>query len=234
VSGLSGLLDVLYPPACIACAHVLTGPADFFCPECRLQVERVPREACRTCAEPGDYESMPCERCKKRPPPFTRACAPFVHEGPISRAIHQFKYEDHPELAQPLGELLTLEAATFLDGAPRLLCAVPLHRARLRARKYDQAQLLVEEVARRTGRGVAADVLTRTRATRRQVGLLEPDRELNVAGAFEASDRARGHRYVLVDDVLTTGATARAAARALLDAGAAEVQVLALARAFSA
>jgi ComF family protein len=234
VSALGGLLDVLYPPACVACARVLPGPGSSFCAECAREVQENTASACRRCAEPGDYDDGPCERCRRRPPPFARAFSPFVHEGPVARAIHQFKYEDHPELAHPLGELLVERSRSFLDSAPRALCAIPLHKKRLHERKYDQAQLLVEELGRLTGRSVAAEALVRLRFTERQVGLDEAERELNVAGAFQASAEAAGQRFLLVDDVLTTGATARHAARALLDAGAAEVQVLTLARAFTA
>jgi ComF family protein len=234
VSALGGLLDILYPPACVACARVLPGPGAYFCGDCAREVEDNTSSACARCAEPGDYDDGPCVRCRRRPPPFTRAFAPFIHEGPVARAIHQLKYEDHPELVQPLGELLAGRARDFLDSAPRTLCAIPLHRKRLHQRKYDQAQLLVEQLGRLTGRWVAAEALERVRFTERQVGLDEAERELNVAGAFQASAAAEGQRFVLVDDVLTTGATARSAARALLEAGAAEVQVLTLARAFTA
>jgi ComF family protein len=146
--------------------------------------------------------------------------------------VHQFKYEDHPELARPLGKLLAGEAAPFLASTPGVLCAIPLHRSRLHRRRYDQAELLTRELALLTRRE-RLEALTRTRATKRQVGLSEPARVANVSGAFAASGDVRGREVVLVDDVFTTGATARAAAAALVAAGARSVQVLALARAFS-
>jgi ComF family protein len=233
VTALGGLLDVVFPPACLACGRVLNAADAPFCGECEREVDVLPPTACRRCAEPGDYAAGPCDRCRRRPPPFSRAFAPFIHEGPIARAVHRFKYEDHPELAQPLGALLASRAERYLGLAPRLLLPIPLHEGRFFERRYDQAQLLAEELGRRTGRTVAQGVLRRARATRRQVGLTESERELNVAGAFEAGPVSAGQRFLLLDDVLTTGATARAAARTLLDAGAAEVQVLAVARAYS-
>lgn len=230
---LKALLDVLYPPSCLACTKVLPGPEGFFCEACDTAVERLPPACCRTCAEPGAFAGDTCPRCRAAPPPFTRAWAPFAHEGPLARAIHRFKYEDHPNLAGPLGALLADEAQSFLSRAPALVVALPLHTRRYHARKYDQAQLLAGALAKATGRKAPVGLLTRHRETRRQVGLSEAERANNVAGAFAASSRVSGQQVLLVDDVFTTGATARAAAAALLEAGAAQVEMLTLARAFS-
>jgi ComF family protein len=229
---LHALLELLYPPACIACAKVMPVRAAF-CETCDIAVERLPPARCRTCAEPGTFPRDTCPRCRLSPPPFSRAWAPFAHEGPVARAIHRFKYEDHPELAPALAELLASECRQFLSRAPALLVALPLHDRRFRERKYDQAQLLAGELARATGRQAPVGLLTRARETRRQVGLSESERAHNVAGAFTASPSAAGQEVLLVDDVLTTGATVRAAATALREAGAARVEILTLARAFS-
>ncbi|MBM7118831.1 phosphoribosyltransferase family protein [Archangium primigenium] len=229
---LQHFLDLLYPPACIACAKVLP-VRGAFCETCDLAVERLPTARCHTCAEPGAFPRHTCPRCHDAPPPFTRAWAAFAHEGPIARAIHRFKYEDHPELAPALAALLVSECGRFLARAPPTLVALPLHGSRFRERGYDQAWLLAQALARATGREADPDVLRRARATRRQVGLSEAERALNVADAFRATASAAGRDFLLVDDVLTTGATVRAAAQALLDAGARRVEVLTLARAFS-
>ncbi|MGZ3457967.1 MAG: phosphoribosyltransferase family protein [Archangium sp.] len=223
---------MLYPPACIACAKVMPVRAPF-CETCDVAVERLPPSRCRTCAEPGTFPRDTCPRCRASPPSFSRAWAPFTHEGPVARAIHRFKYEDHPELAPALAELLASECRQFLSQAPGLLVALPLHDTRFRERRYDQAQLLVGALARATGRVAPVGLLSRARETRRQVGLSEAERAHNVAGAFTASPSAAGQELLLLDDVLTTGATVRAAAAALREAGAARVEVLTLARAFS-
>jgi predicted amidophosphoribosyltransferase len=133
----------------------------------------------------------------------------------VARVIHRFKYEDHPELAQPLGELLAHEARSFLSRAPELLVALPLHARRFRERRYDQTQLLAGALAQATGRRAPVGLLTRARQTQRQVGLSEAERALNVAEAFTASPAVA------------------AAATALRDAGARHVEVLTVARAFS-
>jgi ComF family protein len=159
--------------------------------------------------------------------------APFLHQGPLARAIHRWKYEDHPELTDSLGRLLVARAAPFLKRAPRLIAPIPLHRDRYLSRRYDQAVLLAKELCRGTGATLVENALVRVRKTERQVGLRGEAREENVRDAFVGKTVARGQALLLVDDVLTTGATARAAAQAARDAGASEVWVLTLARAHS-
>lgn len=228
MSLLGALLEVFYPPACIACGAVLEAET-FFCAECDRGVEPLPRPGCARCSEPIDPPSVECERCRARPPPFDSAFAPFVHEGPVAHAIHLFKYEDQPQLARPLASLLALQLRAR-PSRDALVSAIPLHAQRYAERRYDQAELLAAELARRLELP-SRSTLERVRRTQRQVGLDETAREQNVAGAFQARASLDGARILLVDDVFTTGATARAASRALKDAGAREVHVVTLARA---
>ena len=228
---MEALFDIVFPPACLACDAVLPGSA-FYCEACAPLVEETPAPRCERCGEPGRFPSGACPRCTARPPDFHAAYAPFEHAGALARAIHRFKYEDHPELARPLAALVAQAAGDALDALPGALVPVPLHQVRFRERRFDQATLLAVELAKALGRPLEDTWLTRTRATTRQVGLTDTAREANVAGAFAATAHAHRAQVVLVDDVFTTGATARAAARALLDAGAAQVSVLCVARAF--
>lgn len=227
----SDVLDVLFPERCLGCDRVLSQPRTFFCDDCAHEVEEIPAQACACCSEPGNHPRGVCRRCTRRPPKFKSAYAPFEHSGAVARAIQRFKYEGHPELARPLGALLLVRSKGFLAEAPNLVVPLPLHAARYRERGYDQTALLAVEVARAGGRTLRDDALTRVKPTARQVGQTDEERAANVAGAFEASAAVKGARLLLVDDVLTTGATANEAAQALLHAGAAEVQVLTLARA---
>jgi ComF family protein len=228
---LDALADIVFPPVCVACDAVLPGPG-FFCEACRPMVEQTPSPRCARCGEPGRFDKGACPRCAARAPEFHTAFAPFEHAGALARAIHRFKYEDHPELARPLAHLMAQAAPEALEALPGTLVPVPLHEARFRERKFDQATLLAVELAKVLKRPLEDAWLTRARATERQVGLSDSAREANVRGAFTAAPHAKGQQVVLVDDVFTTGATARAAAKALLDAGAAQVSVLTVARAF--
>jgi len=219
--------DVLWPPSCAACDAVLPAPGAF-CERCAHEVLELPSVHCPRCAEPGDGV---CARCVTQPPPWEKAWAPFEHEGSLARAIHRFKYEDRADLARPLGLLMAATSRTTLQSMPGVLLPLPLHEARYRTRGFDQAALLAKEVATATGRSLQLDWLTRTRDTARQVGLSEEMREANVHGAFVVAADVKDADIVLVDDVLTTGASAREAVRVLTSAGARRVFVLTLARA---
>lgn len=227
------VLDAVFPERCVACDAVLPDPRSFFCADCAGEVERIPdAPACLRCHEPGAFRRGLCDRCDARLPRFSNAFAPLEHAGAVARAIQRFKYEGHPELARPLGTMLVAGSKAFLATAPELVVPLPLHAARYRERGYDQTALLAVELARASQRVLRDDALTRVKATARQVGQDDDARAANVAGAFEATGKGLlGARLLLVDDVLTTGATANEAAKVLLAAGAAEVQVLTLARA---
>lgn len=221
----AALLELVFPPRCAACrAAVETEP---FCPDCAIAVDPVP-PGCARCGHPGPDPI--CGPCHAAPPAFAGVDAGGLFGGPLADAIHALKYGDRPAVARPLGAWLAARAP-LPPGA--VVVSVPLGRARRIARGYDQAALLADAVCRAAGaRGRRlAGALRRVRETAPQVGLGREERRRNVAGAFEASAAVAGRDVVLVDDVVTTGATADAAARALLAAGARSVRVLALARA---
>ncbi|WP_243338782.1 ComF family protein [Anaeromyxobacter soli] len=223
----AALLELVYPPRCAACGGAVV--AEPFCSVCGEAVDPVP-EGCRRCGLPGPDPL--CGACRADPPAFDAVRAGGLFGGPLADAIHALKYGGRPALARPLGAWLA-RAAPLPPGA--LVVSVPLARARRIARGYDQAALLADALARAAGaRGRRLPgALRRTRETPPQVGRTRAERSRNVAGAFRAArpGALAGRDVVLVDDVVTTGATADAAARALKDAGARSVVVLALARA---
>lgn len=229
----TALLDLVLPAHCVGCNAVIEAH-ELLCPACAPALVAVER-ACRRCGA-ADAPAPRCGPCEATPPPFERAWAPWLYGGPLALAIRQLKYHDATYLLRPLGRLLpALEGgAEGSRAAPLLVVPVPLHRDQLVRRGYNQAALLARELARRARAPIDYRALLRVRATRPQVALGRGARERNVAGAFRACpERVRGRHLVLVDDVITTGATAAACARALRRAGAAAVEVLALARAES-
>ena len=175
---------------------------------------------------------------------FLTISAPALYEGPARRLIQRLKYEDQPHVAVPMAQLMQRVANDVLaplasaDDMRPLLVPVPLHWTRLWRRRYNQAALLTRALGATCGHAVELDAMARVRRTRQQVGLSGNARAENVRGAFCVRPRARpligGRPVVLIDDVLTTGATVAACARTLLRAGAAEVRVLTFALASSA
>lgn len=220
---LRALLELVYPPRCAACGAPVD--AEPFCPVCAEAVDPVP-PGCGRCGLPGPLAR--CGACDVAPPAFDAVRAAALFGGPLADAIHRLKYGNRPALARPLGAWLASRVALPPEAA---VVSVPLGRARRIARGYDQAALLADRLARAAGRPRLRTVLARIRETPPQVGRTRAERARNVAGAFRATAAARGRDLVLVDDVVTTGATANAAAEALRRAGARAVIVVALARA---
>jgi ComF family protein len=218
------LLDLAWPPSCPACAEPPAGSGTF-CQLCSEALEPVPT-GCQRCGLPGPDALCGC--CQARPPAFDSLAAGGLFGGPLADAVHALKYQDRPALARPLGAWL---ASRLKLPTGALVISVPLARRRRRERGYDQASLLADSLARATGGRRLRRQLTRVRDTPPQVGRDREARARNVAGAFVAGSGVAGRDLVLVDDVVTTGATADAAARALKDAGARSVKVVALARA---
>jgi ComF family protein len=227
---ITAVLALVYPARCSTCDSKCAEEAAF-CELCAETLEPI-GGGCDRCGLPLAGERggpARCLQCLERPPPFSTARAPFQFGGALARAIRRFKWGRQPELGGPLGRLLDGGCAPSGD----VVVPVPLHPRRLREREFNQAALLAYG-ARRRPRPPPVDVhaLERVRDTPPQTALGVSDRRANVRGAFRAhAARVRGLRVTLVDDVMTTGATAEACSRALLEAGAREVAVLTLARA---
>lgn len=222
-AAVHAVLDLVYPPSCAACGGAVG--EGVFCDVCEAAVDPVP-PGCTRCGQPGP--DALCGPCLASPPAFDAVRAGGLLGGPLADAIHALKYRDRPALARPLGTWLASRAR--VDGA--LVVSIPLARGRRIERGYDQAALLADHLARASKARRARGALRRVRETPPQVGRSRAERAHNVADAFEASGAAvAGEAVVLVDDVVTTGATADAAATALRRAGARSVVVVALARA---
>jgi ComF family protein len=219
------IAELVWPPRCAGCREPTA--AEPFCPVCEGALMPM-ASGCIRCGLPGP--GSVCGACLASPPAFAAVRAGGLFGGPLADAVHALKYGDRPAISRPLGAWLAARVA-IPDGAA--IVSVPLGRRRRIERGYDQAALLADELASAAGRSGSRlrGVLVRIRETAPQVGRGRTARSRNVRGAFWATCAVEGREVALVDDVVTTGATADAAARALLDAGAVRVTVLALARA---
>ncbi len=228
-------LGLLLPPRCLVCGGVVEG-AGAVCAGCWPEITFLGPPHCAACGYPFEFDPGPgalCAACAAERPSWERARAVIAYDEASRDPVLAFKHRDRIDAAPAFGTWLARAGAELLEGAD-MLVPVPLHRTRLLARRYNQAALLAQATAKTCAVPVASDALVRTRRTPSQGRLSASARRRNVAGAFAVrkgmKELMAGRNVVLVDDVITTGATAEACTRTLLRAGAASVDVLTLAR----
>ena len=233
-SAMRAAFDMILPPLCLGCEARLT-QHDALCPACWRGIAFIRPPLCDRLGLPLPFDTggtMISAAAEADPPDYDRARAVAAFDGPMRDLIHDLKFRDTHDARRLFGRWLS-EAGAELIADANLIVPVPLARLRLISRRFNQAQILAAELARQTGKPIDAFALRRTRATPHQIGLSRSERHRNVAGAFsiapEALPSISGRSVLLIDDVITTGATASAAARALRKAGARQVDVLALA-----
>ena len=229
------MLDALLPPQCLSCTAPVDRPGKL-CAECWSRVTFIDGPVCASCGMPFEYDAGPealCGACTRRQPAYDRARAVMRYDEHSRKLVLRFKYADRTHGAPAYGAWMARAGAGLLANA-EFLVPVPLHRRRLFTRRYNQAAILAYAVGRATGIAVAPALLARIRPTPPQTGRSASERVANVRGAFAVrpgeDPKVEGRRLVLIDDVMTTGATVEACARTLAGAGAARVDVLILAR----
>ncbi|MDD5553366.1 MAG: ComF family protein [Candidatus Omnitrophica bacterium] len=235
---LNTLTDIVYPKVCIACKRHLKGITsvdELVCGECWKKIKKNAPPFCRSC---GRHLERPvtksiCPACVRKSLYFDRAFSPCVYEGVIKDLIHAFKYRGKDHLGPALGNLMAqfVEDYTLPMDMMDLIIPVPLHKTRLREREFNQAAVLSSHVAGKFKKEMSPEALKRVRNTKTQTDLQPDKRLLNVKGsiAVSAEKDLKGKNILLIDDVLTTGATCSEAALALKNAGANIVFVLTLA-----
>lgn len=228
---IESALFALYPPTCVLCGGQGAAGRDL----CRGCAADLPRNSnpCRRCAEPlpaGAPAGTLCGRCLRSPPAFDLCRAPYLYAPPADWLIGHLKFRAHLAHGRVLGSLLGDHLADLGGPRPELIVPMPLHRARLRERGFNQAVELARPVGRRLGVPLALDLIERVRPGRPQSALQRSRRHANVRGAFALRRPLDAWHIAVVDDVMTTGASASELAGTLRRAGAERVEVWVVAR----
>lgn len=230
-------LAILYPPQCVSCGEPISDDHGL-CGACWAETPFITGHVCNKCGAPlvgeSDGTEDLCDECMATARPWSRGRAALIYSGNARRLVLQLKFADRLDLVPPAAEWM-VRAGRGLFGDDDLIVPIPSHWTRIFTRRYNQAAELARALARRTGIDVAPVALVRPTRTEKQEGLGHDARFINMQGAIRPHPK-HGHvlarrRVVLVDDVMTSGATFAAAAEACLMAGASDVVTLALARA---
>ena len=239
---LGSLLDLFLAPMCLACDRSIAAgdPARFICRRCRARLRDLPPPCCIRCGAPrlrtGATIGEQCSFCSGWPPDIRYARSSCLLHPPADRIVHQLKYNGWRGLAQPMGDRLARLSLPAEMLEARYVVSVPTTRQRRRSRGYNQAELLAREFAELRGLRFEP-VLERASGRSSQIALQPLERAANVAGAFQLAPQRPaldGEHILLVDDVLTTGATSAECAKTLVAGGARCVSVVTFARALDA
>ncbi len=220
--------SVPFPDHCTLCSRALDAGIDF-CSDCLGELP-FNEQACPCCALPvSGADGLLCGSCLRQTPPYTASYVPLLYQPPVSNLIGEFKFRNKLHMAGPLSRLFCEQLPPGF-GLPDLILPVPLHPSRLRERGFNQALELARGVAATLDLKLDWRGCRRIRATQPQIGLDESERRKNLRAAFVANSDLAGRHVALFDDVVTTGTTVAAASLALRRAGAARVDIWALAR----
>ncbi len=235
---LKGLVDLVYPRICLSCKEKLRQRQRerLVCDKCLNGIKKNVPPFCQACGRQLERKSglkNICRDCARKRLAFDRAFSPCVYEGLTRQLLHKFKYQGKEHLGFALSQIMVdfiKEYSLPMDFID-LLIPVPLHKSRLREREFNQALVLARHIACAFNKPVLENCLKRGRHTRKQADLEMDERFANVAGSFRVAEESpiKGKNLLLIDDILTTGATASEAAAALKGAGANIVFVLTLA-----
>lgn len=234
---LQGIKGILYPDICLACRRKINEAGEkLICSKCYAEIKMNLPPFCVSCGrhiEKKDIGKNICKGCARKQLYFDRAYSPCIYEGVTAKLIHEFKYRHKENLANPLSKIM-IEfireynlPIDYLD----LIIPIPIYKTKMREREFNQAERLGSYIAKEFDKELSSGILLRNRNVKTQTGLKDRERKLNVSGSFSIAKnkRLQGSNLLLVDDVLTTGATSSEAALTLKNAGAQTIFVLTLA-----
>ncbi len=232
---LAPLLNLLFPPQCLVCLLTVATHGTL-CPECWGKVGFIADPYCECCGHPFDYslgKGALCAGCMQAPPAFAKARSVFRYDDASRALVTKLKYADQIHLSAIYGAWLARFGKELAQESD-VIVPVPLHYWRFVGRRYNQSASMAYSMQKHCALPVIPDAVKRTRRTKPQPGLTRRQRKENVRGAFlvpaRSAARLKNKRVLLIDDVMTTHATIGECAKALLKAGAAQVNVLTLAR----
>lgn len=231
---IAAMVRAIYPARCIGCDTYTDAPGGL-CPACWHDTHFISGSTCTTCSAPliGEVTGTQCDTCLRFPPPWQRGIAVLEYEGTGRRLVIALKRQDRLDIAPALATWMHRATAPVLAQTD-IIAPVPLHPSRLARRKFNQSAELARPLSEMAGVDHIPDLLTRTRKTESQQGKDRIERQQNLKAAIAPTPRHRalieGKRVLLVDDVLTTGATLSACTEACFAAGAENVNICVLAR----
>lgn len=226
---ISRIINYLYPSTCPSCENITDNYHHApFCTRCWSGIKKYSGPSCKICSTPFSSEYADCcARCLEQEPFFSKVQSFGTYDNVLATAINLYKFHSIKRLSKPLGTLLLELEIRRVDA----IIPVPLSIEKLRERGFNQSLLLAKIVSDKHNVPLIINGLLKKKDTSPQIGLSAKERASNLRGAFEAVQDFSGHTLLLIDDVMTTGATANECSKQLLRAGAKEVMVLTLARA---
>jgi ComF family protein len=223
---LNRLIDSLFPPGCLLCSST-EKVEDGVCNDCKIQMDKVPEPVCDICGQPLGTSGI-CLTCLSITPFFDKIVTAYKFEGKTKEAVHAYKYRGITGLKKYFGKTIH-ESILKADIRPDVITFIPMNWTRLFVRSYNQSALIAKELARITGIRADFQALVKIRNTKPQAGLNREARRKNIKGSFLARG-VKGLSVLVIDDVITTGETAEAAASALKIAGADKVFIAGIGR----
>ena len=221
-------LQWMTPPCCLLC-HDQPDSRSGLCRDCWQKLSFILDPQCLSCARALTRPGI-CGQCQQRPPGYDNAIAPLAYEDPVNEMLCALKYHQHLSFARPLAGVMVDAVITQRQKRPDMLCAVPMTSRALRKRGLNQSVFIARFISRALGIPLRAALLKKTRHTDQQSALSAKYRQSNLAGAFACRRRLDGQHVVLIDDILTTGATANEISKILKATGAARVDLWVCAR----